>query len=307
MHINISIIMPVYNAETFLHRSIKSIINQTYQDWELIIIDDGSTDNSSLICDSYADSDNRIRVIHKKNEGVSVARQLGINEARGKYSIHVDSDDWIEPTMLEYLYNYTIPNNYDIVITDFFQYKNGKEIYCKQIPTSLDSYQVLQDLFKGKLFGALWNKLIRTDLYKKYNAKFFKGINYCADLLLLVQLLQHENITISYYPQAFYHYVSNPNSITRNYTYETYKTRLKFRDKLKEVLKCSNSNEILDNVSFGIFIEAFIFNVLSKDEINEGLIKYRYNIKKIEGIRWKLGFLFLKLGFYRISQQFIHY
>ena len=82
---------------------------------------------------------------------------------------------------------------------------------------------------------------------------------------------------------------------------------MKFRDKLKEVLKCSNSNEILDNVSFGIFIEAFIFNVLSKDEINEGLIKYRYNIKKIEGIRWKLGFLFLKLGFYRISQQFIHY
>lgn len=307
MEKKISIIMPVYNAEKYLYRSINSIINQTFKDWELIIIDDGSTDGSSYICDSFAANDNRIMVIHKKNEGVAIARQIGINMAKGEYSIHCDSDDWVESNMLEVLHDFAQKYNADIVISDYYINTDSIQKVKKQKPSSLNCNEVLLEIFNNKLFGALWNKLIRTNLYERYNAKFFKDINYCEDLLILVQLLQHEKITISYCPLPFYHYYFNPNSITNKYTYETYKTRLKLRDKIKEILVCSNAKKILEEVSFGIFCEAFIFNILSKNEINEGMKLYKNNISNLESSRWKLGFFFLKLGFYSISRKLIKY
>ena len=92
----LSVIVPVYNAEKFIHKCIDSIVNQSFNDWELIIIDDGSPDNSGEICDEYAKVDKRIRVIHKKNEGVSVARNIGIENATGEYVIFIDSDDYLE-------------------------------------------------------------------------------------------------------------------------------------------------------------------------------------------------------------------
>lgn len=100
----ISIILPVYNAQHSISRTIDSIIMQTMQNWELLIIDDGSTDLSLQICKDYAQKDSRIRVFHKKNEGVAMARQMGVENAVGEYSIHVDADDWIDSTMLEELH-----------------------------------------------------------------------------------------------------------------------------------------------------------------------------------------------------------
>ena len=100
----ISIIVPVYNAEKYLHRCIDSILTQTFGDFELLLIDDGSTDKSGRICDDYVSKDHRIRIFHKQNGGVASARELGIIQAVGKYSIHVDADDWIESNMLEEMY-----------------------------------------------------------------------------------------------------------------------------------------------------------------------------------------------------------
>lgn len=303
----ISIIVPTYNASKCIGTLINSVLHQTYKNFELIIIDDGSTDSTYNICKSIANKDKRIKVYTKKNGGVSSARQYGINLASGEFSIHADADDWMNEDMLENLYKEAIENSSDIVIADFYIKNGNKESLSIQKPNSLKADKVLQDLFNNKLFGSLWNKLIRTELYKKYNAQFFYGINHCEDLLLLAQLLQHNEIKISYCSKAFYHYVFNPNSITNNYTYETYKTRLKFRNKLKEILVCSNSKEIIEKVSFGIFIEAFIYDVLSKKEIKEGLKQYKSNISKIESTRWKLGFLFCKLGLYSISRKLIKY
>lgn len=97
----ISVIVPVYKAEAYLHRCVDSIIAQTFTDWELLLVDDGSPDRSGDICDEYASKDARIRVFHKENGGVSSARQKGLDEAIGEYTIHADPDDWVEPTMLE--------------------------------------------------------------------------------------------------------------------------------------------------------------------------------------------------------------
>ena len=305
--IKVSIITPVYNAEKYLSKAIDSITAQTLTDWELILVDDGSTDTSPQICDEYAAKDIRIKAIHKKNEGVAMARQTGIAHATGEYSIHVDADDWVEPTMLEELYNKAQFQNADVVITDFFTTNNGKDIYCKQHPSGLDGKNIVYDLLDNKLFGSLCNKLIRLELYKHYNLRFYKGINHCEDLLICIQLMQNDNIKIAYLPEAFYHYCMYSESITHHFTKETYYMRLRFRDKLKEVLKLPDAKKIIDKVSFGIFTEAFIFNVLSEEEIKNGLKIYKNQISASSSLKYKLGFLSLSLGLNKLAHRLIHY
>ena len=116
----VSIIVPIYNVERYLRRCIDSIIGQTFKNWELILVDDGSTDSSGLICDDYS-FDERVIVIHKKNEGISITRQFGLNKAKGRYIQFVDSDDWIESTMIEKMYDLATTNNSDLVSCDFVQ------------------------------------------------------------------------------------------------------------------------------------------------------------------------------------------
>lgn len=305
----ISIIMPIYNAERFLHKAIDSIISQTFPNWELLLIDDGSKDISPQICDQYAIKDNRIKVFHKsQNEGVAMARKTGIDYATGEYSIHIDADDWIETTMLEELYNKAKNENIDIIITDYFVNSGNNQTISKQQPTSLIPQQILLDIFNNKLLGALGNKLIRTSLYKKYKALFFYGINHCEDLLILVQILQNsDNLKIAYLSKAYYHYYMNGSSITHHYTYNTYQTRLKYRDKLSELLKLPQKAQIIDKVSFSIFTEALIYNVLSKTEIKQGILKYKSQIKHTKSPKWKIGFYLYKYGLNNLGKKFIHY
>ena len=114
----ISIIVPIFNTGEYLHKCINSILSQKLEDIELILVDDGSSDNSGKICDEYAKIDSRVKVIHKKNEGVSIARNTGISIAQGEYVGFVDSDDWIEPDMYDKLYNLALSNDCDIVMCD---------------------------------------------------------------------------------------------------------------------------------------------------------------------------------------------
>ena len=100
----VSVIVPIYKAEAYLNKCVDSLLVQTLKDFELLLIDDGSPDNSGEICDRYAQKDSRVRVFHKENGGVSSARQCGIDNAYGEYTIHTDPDDWVESTMLEELY-----------------------------------------------------------------------------------------------------------------------------------------------------------------------------------------------------------
>ena len=144
----VSVIVPVYNAEKYLRRSLDSLKIQTLQEFEVILIDDGSKDFSSAICDEYVGSDSRFSVIHKQNEGVSAARQTGLDAAHGEYVIHVDSDDWVEPTMLEELYTKAISENADIVICDYFNNIGPKQTVCNQRPSSLEPKKILQELFQ---------------------------------------------------------------------------------------------------------------------------------------------------------------
>lgn len=301
-----SIIMPVYNAEKTLSQMIDSILSQTFTDWELLCIDDGSTDSSGVLLEEYALRDSRIKVFHKANEGVAMARQMGIDNAQGEYCIHADADDWVEPTMLEELYNEAKGKDADVIICDYFLNIKEKQTYISQKPTSLDPIQILRDLFQ-QLHGSCWNKLVKRVCYNKYDITFPKGINHCEDLITWIQLFQHPEIKVAYLPKAFYHYCENELSITRNFTRKTYEMRLKFRDKLKDILHISEATDIINKVSFGIFTEGFIYNVLSDVEIKEGLNLYEQQIKQLSSPKWRLGFFLLSLGFSKLAHKLIYY
>lgn len=221
--VKVSVIVPVYNAEKYLSRCVESFILQTFSEWELLLIDDGSLDKSAVICDDYARRDNRIRVIHKKNGGVSSARQTGLENARGLYVIHADPDDWVEPEMLFVLYNKAIKDNSDIVICDM--YWDGEErIYKKQQPSNLNSNAILVGYFDSSLHASCCNKLIRKSLFQKYSISFPLELSLYEDLYVNASLVLND-LKISYCPQAFYHYdmCINTSSITKSiYSDSTY-------------------------------------------------------------------------------------
>lgn len=304
----VSVIMPVYNAEKSLSKSINSILTQSMKDWELLLIDDGSTDSSPSLCDDFKSKDSRIKVFHKINEGVSKARQIGINNASGKYSIHVDADDWIEPTMLEELYNMAIKENADIVIADYFINSDKKQMICKQKPVSLQSNNVLLDILNNKLFGALWNKLIQTNLYRKYNAQFFHDINYCEDVLICAQIMKHQEVKVSYISKAFYHYYINQNSITHTITHKVYEGRKLYQQKLNEVLTDRLYDKAKKISSLNVFIEGFMNKCLSKQEIINEFKKNEYAaFHYVSSPRWLIGYFLIKIKCYSIAHKFIRY
>ena len=200
----ISVIVPVYKAEAYLHRCVDSILAQTFQDFEVLLIDDGSPDRSGEICDEYARKDRRVRVFHKENGGVSSARQCGMDHAQGEYTIHADPDDWVEPMMLEELYKKAKEEDADMVICDFYEERKNKTIYIRQQPSSLDHEIVLCELFQ-QLHGSCWNKLVKRACYKEFGVRFPLELSYCEDLYVNACLLSHSMVVV-YLPKAFYHY-----------------------------------------------------------------------------------------------------
>lgn len=213
----VSYIVAVFNAEATLRHCLDSLINQTYKEIEILLINDGSTDNSADICEEYACKDSRIRLIHQSNSGVSRTRQRGLDEARGKYVIHADPDDWIEPDSLRQMVAYAEACHTDILISDFWHDCGEKSTQCIQKPTGSTQAELTRDLLTI-LHGGCWNKLIRLDTIRRHGIGFHPDLTYCEDLLFNLQLLSKE-VSYGYIGIAHYHYVDhgNLNSLTRKY------------------------------------------------------------------------------------------
>lgn len=230
----ISVIVPVYKAEKYIRRCVDSILAQTFTDFELLLIDDGSPDNSGAICDEYAAKDSRVKVFHKENGGVSCARQMGLDNSLGEYVIHADPDDWVEPDMLQELYSEAKQRGADMVICDFYINYDNRQIYKSQKPEKLSHDAILKDLLMQRLHGSCWNKLVKRELFDKYDVKFPEEFNLCEDFYLNCCLLSNK-IKISYLQKAFYHYIrlENENSYTLNSKH------------IEDRLKAINSVEIM--------------------------------------------------------------
>ena len=214
MECAVSVIVPIYKAESYLRKCIDGILLQTFTDFQLILVDDGSPDKSGEICDEYAQKDSRVVVIHKTNGGLTSARKYGMDHAKGEYSIHIDPDDWVELSLLEELYHEAVKINADMVICDFWEHCNNEVVYSRQKPKTLDNKEVMTEMFTT-LKGTMWNKLIRTSCYKQCNIQFYEDLVLIEDLFLMFQFLLHP-LKISYVPKALYHYErnTNPNSLT---------------------------------------------------------------------------------------------
>lgn len=287
MNTFLSIIIPIYNSEKYLCRCIDSLLNQTFQDFELLLINDGSQDNSAAICNKYAQLDNRIRVFHKTNGGVASARQVGLVEARGEYSIHVDSDDWVERNMLEDLYYCARATNADIVIADFYNdFGNGRIENQNQFCDGYSSTEIAQMIISDRLMGSLCNKLVRHKLYADYGLEFVPGVNYQEDALMMARLMCHE-LKVSYLKKAYYHYcMENIDSITRNYTETTFKNRQQFWITAKKMLPTELFSEALDQSAFNIKMEAIRYNQLTFRTFNNQL-PTSINIIQKSRLSWK--------------------
>lgn len=195
----ISVIVPVYNAEKWLRRCVGSILAQTYTDFELLLINDGSTDDSGVICDEYAGKNSRIRVFHKPNGGVSSARNLGLDNARGEWITFVDSDDWVELEYLECLLSNV--GGAELSICDFV-IRGSDEVWPDKIETGLISKDKLAAFYTETYpychLTAPWIKLYKKSIIEENNIRFKEDISTLEDTIFVLEYLRWvENITCS--------------------------------------------------------------------------------------------------------------
>lgn len=254
----VSVIVPIYKAEKYLRRCVDSILAQTFTDFEVLLIDDGSPDNSGEICDEYAAKDSRVRVFHKENGGVSSARNLGLENASGEYTIHTDPDDWVEPTMLAELYSKAKFEDADMVICDFYE-ENYKQKYIEQEPRSLENEKILKQVLDGSIHGALWNKLIRKNCYIANDICIPLEMSLWEDRYVVTRLLM-SNIKVVYLNNAFYHYdlYSNGNSIVRSPSLKSLNSHIYFVDYFEHCLDVNEFSEEFYLMKAGAKDRAFL-------------------------------------------------
>lgn len=215
----VSIIVPVYKVEPYLRRCLDSIVNQTYTNLEIILVDDGSPDGCPQICDEYAAKDKRIVVIHKKNGGLSDARNAGLDICKGEYISFVDSDDWIVLNYIEVLLSINTKENADITIGNHKKVGESKEIdFCKKNDEYkvLNSYQALENLLGEYAlnFTVSWGKMYRAQLWR--NLRFPKGKLY--EDAYVCHLLYSKSSSICFLNEPIYYYTQRPDSIMSNTT-----------------------------------------------------------------------------------------
>lgn len=280
----ITIIVPVYNVENYIEKCILSILNQTYSNIEILLVNDGSTDSSAEICEKYKTIDKRIKVYHLKNGGVSKARNFAISKVTGKYIMFVDSDDWINENMCELLYTMLEENECDLSVCEFNSAMLGNANEIKSIILSKD--EMFNEILNSNGFGGyVCNKLFKTKIIReiiKEKKGFREDIFYCEDMLFVSEYILKS--TKGYYTtEKLYNYVVRQGSST---------TTLKFDDKIltlisayEELIKiyCKINSSKIDQVIFNyIKINLNIkYRILSSNlDKNDDLEMINKNIKK---------------------------
>ena len=194
----VSIIVPVYNAQATIQRCLNSIISQTFSDFEVLLIDDGSVDDSGLICDSYALRDKRIKVFHNENRGVSTARNYALDRAEGEYIQFLDSDDWITADAIQQLVRAAQKYNCDMVISDFYRVVNERVSIKGDIEEDavLSREEFATHMMENPAdfyYGVLWNKLYRRSIVEEHSLRMNPDISWCEDFLFNLEYIRYAN------------------------------------------------------------------------------------------------------------------
>ena len=278
----ISIIIPVYNVEKYLERCLDSVLNQSYKNLEIILINDGSTDNSLDICLKYAKKDNRIKLINQNNSGISEVRNKGLEAAKGEYIAFVDSDDVIDKDMFKTLYNNLLKYDSDISSCNYKIFHNkinfDKEEYYNKIFSKEES---LKDIISnGVLTNFLWNKLFKKELFN--NIKFPKNMIY-EDMYVMPKIIE-KTTKIVYTNQILYGYFQRENSYVNSFDEDKNKNYFLVINNVYNDLKKYNflDKELKNYKVFSIysaFLQAAKSNALYSDFMKEKHKEYKKEFK----------------------------
>lgn len=320
----VSIIVPIYNVEQYLDRCMYSLLNQTLEDIEIIMVDDGSPDNSPGLCDDYAKRDCRIKVIHKKNGGLSDARNAGLDIATGEYIAFVDSDDYTSLDAYATLYDKAKETNADIVYAGFTMHNSdGTENKCFVLSQTWEGKNIIPFL-KSMIFDtkpdidtiwmSVWNGIYKRNIIEKNNIRFLSEREYLSEDILFHTMLIPLCRKIVCVPYTFYHYCYNGVSLTHS-SFNPKKIDCNFRlfDLLMKIADDYDLPEIkedvilfFENYTRGIILRGIILSDMSLSEKHE-LCNAIYNYPK-----WKEIFNIIhgkkiplkeKLGFYIIKHK----
>lgn len=260
-NIDFSVIVPVYNVERYLEQCIESILSQTYLNFELLLIDDGSTDLSSNICDRYSEKDYRVRVLHKENGGVCSARNLGIKESKGQYIVFIDSDDWVDNGYLQSLLSI---NDVELVCCSY-RLENVKvdtRDWSILLSDGCDSIDFINKNITKFGFNSVCCKAFRTEIIKSNNVLFNEKISQCEDAIFVYDYLNTCKCRIKNIKQQPYHYrwdYKDRNNFQRFSIHETFLLFTLISNslyKIKETYHCDVSyaqNELIYSQFYNIY------------------------------------------------------
>ena len=278
-NVSVSVIVAIYNAEKTIKRLTDSLKVQTMPNFEVLLIDDGSTDASAKMCDEFAQSDDRFKVFHKQNEGIGATRQFGIEHALGEYTIHADSDDWVEPDYLNFLYNEAVSSGADMVVCDILYEHANRTVYQNQKPKAFDKDTLLRELLCRMANGPC-DKLIKRSFYMQNKIEYPKGLDVGEDQIFNL-LLVLAGAKVSYVPKALYHYdlTANPNSASRGISIKKIQQGERFVSELHRILP-DYLETIIDDKNLDVAYMAIKSKVYGRLQVKE---KYSF----LARVRWK--------------------
>jgi len=314
----LSIILPVYNVEEYLEKSLDSILNQSYKEYEFIIVDDGSKDNSLGIIKRYSSKFKNFKFISQDNKGVSAARNIALENAEGEYILFVDSDDFLEKDMIEKIISTALNTKADIVISNYYLFydENNYIKFIKDMPKFhlYESFEIIDMILNNKIQGQLWNKLFKSTLLKN-NDFFFEEGRYIQDIFPVFKVVNKSN-KIAYIDEGLYFYRQRETSTVHK---KNKKLTEDYYHAMKSIITYIEENNInVNKYSLRIFkgyvFSYFIYHYTNEDlnnnykafkksnyidinvHLKEIIFLRRFNIKdKIRIFLWKLGiFNFLK-------------
>lgn len=280
----VSIIVPVYNVEKYLDRCMQTLLSQTLEDIEIVLVDDGSPDNCPKLCDEYAKKDPRVKVVHKENGGLGSARNSGLDVATGEYVAFVDSDDYNSVEAYEVLYNKAKETDADIVYAGFtMQNSDGTKSKCfvldhtwvgKDITAFLQSmiFDTKPDI--DTIWMSVWNGLYKRDLIERNKIRFFSEREYLSEDILFHTMLVPLCKKIVCIPQTFYHYCYNGTSLTHSsFNVRKIECNIRLFEKLSEIAESYHLPEIkkeiflfFENYTRGIILRGIILSDMSMAE-----------------------------------------
>ena len=309
----LSVIVPVYKAEDYLGKCVQSVLNQRFSNLELILVDDGSPDGCPEMCDHFAKNDPRVKVIHKKNGGVSTARNAGLDAASGDYIAFVDSDDWIEPDMYEAMMKKATEFDCDVVLCDCI-----KDSSCQNIPYTHPIRPGFYDraALEAEYFPHLlmmenvqypatisnWLMIFRRELAA--DVRYLQGVRYSEDLLFGAEILYRAHSFFYMKGQMYYHYIMNPSSATHRFVPDKWQDYRKLHSGIQASFGSCTSMDFTRQIDLCLLFFTYnsVGEILGTNQLSRNEKKRKiHEILKCEAVREM--FARLKIGSLQISKK----